>query len=116
MKRIRFGNLVLVVLIIMSCSKNDTTLLEIEVNYGNTNWTKEGLIKGNLYVSGIEQPLYSDLKTDKNGKIIIADLLTGTYKFEYYIKPYGPEGDYWPIPKDTVFQFRENSIVNIKLD
>ncbi len=101
---------------LISCSKDKQTILEIDVNYGRADWPKEGLIKGNLYSNGINSPLYSNLKTDETGKIVISNLLTGTYRFEYYVKPYGPDGDYWPIPKDTVFQFRENTTTILKLE
>jgi len=115
-KTISIISIFMILITALSCSKEKDSILVFKVNYGKSDWNQEGLIKGSLFSGGIETPLYSDLKSDKTGKIIISDLQTGTYRFEYFVKPYSSEGDYWPIAKDTVFQYREETTMTIQID
>jgi hypothetical protein len=103
-------------LFLYSCDKEKETVLVLQENYGHFDWEKEGLIKGNLYSSGFDVPMFSNLICNSSGKIELRDILSGTYRFEYYIKPLGPEGKYSSIPKDTVFQVhdKETNVFMIK--
>ena len=92
------------ILVFYSCEKKEDTVLILKENYGLQEWDKEGLIKGNLYSSGFDTPMFSNLICNSSGKIELRDILSGTYRFEYYIKPLGPEGNYHSIPIDTVFR------------
>ncbi|MEM6736810.1 MAG: hypothetical protein AAF620_12155 [Bacteroidota bacterium] len=44
---------------------------------------------------------------------IISNLLEGTYRFEYFMKPYGDE--YEPIPEDTLFQIRNVETLTLEI-
>lgn len=104
-KRLPF--LLILVLIFSCCGDyDDSARLTVIEKYGPDSWEKQGLIKGDLYVSGIDIPLHADLETNTNREIVINNLLEDTYKFEYYVKPYGTQ--YWPTPRDTVFQIKES--------
>ena len=104
------------ILVLYSCDKEEETVLVLQENYGLQEWEKEGLIKGDLYSSGFNVPMFSNLICNSSGKIELRDILSGTYRFEYYIKPLGPEGKYNSIPKDTVFQVydKETNVIMIK--
>lgn len=104
------------ILFLYSCDKEKETVLVLQENYGLTDWKKEGLIMGNLYSSGFDTPMFSNLICNSSGKIELYDILPGTYRFEYFIKPLGPEGKYNSIPKDTVFQVhdKETNVIMIK--
>lgn len=109
MKKINI--LIIVLLIVLSCEKNEQTILIIKEQYAPSHWKKEGLIKGNLYADGINKPLYKDLLTDNNRTIRITDLLEGTYQFVYYVKEYNDK--YWPTPRDTIFQIKDGETKEI---
>ncbi|MCG8384449.1 MAG: hypothetical protein MJA30_02815 [Cytophagales bacterium] len=90
---------------------DSTTRLTFLEDYGLEVWEKQGLIKGDLFVAGESVPLYPDLVTGEDRKIVVNDLLEATYRFEYFVKPDGT--GYWPIPRDTVFQIREGQDLTI---
>lgn len=98
-------------LIICSCKKDTETVLVIKEQYAPSHWTVAGLIKGNLYSGGFDKPLYSDLLTNNDRIIRVTGLISGTYRFEYYVKPTGDS--YWPVPRDTVFQIRDGETKEI---
>ncbi|MGE0079464.1 MAG: hypothetical protein AB7S48_16505 [Bacteroidales bacterium] len=104
-----------IILSVFSCKKDEETVLIIKENYGLPNWSKEKLIKGNLYAGGFEErPMYSNLFTDNNGEIHIPNLLTGTYRFEFYTKPDGIT--YNTVARDTIFQVKEGETRVIKIE
>lgn len=100
-------------LFLFSCEDDHSTKLIIMEKYGLDSWEKRGLIKGNLHVSGESEPLYSNLTSDNTRTIVVSDLIEGTYRFEYFVKPDGNE--YWPVPKDTVFQIRDGETLTLEI-
>lgn len=113
MDSIKLMSFVTIVLLLFSCKDESSTDLIIKETYGLDSWEKQGLIKGNLHVAGESEPLYSNLSSDNTRTIVIIDLIEGTYRFEYFVKPDGNE--YWPVPKDTVFQIRDGETLTLEL-
>lgn len=113
MDSIKLIKLLIISLILFSCKDDSSTDLIIRETYGLDSWEKQGLIKGNLHVAGESEPLYSNLTSDNTRTIVVSDLIGGTYRFEYFVKPDGNE--YWPIPKDTVFQIRDGETLTLEL-
>jgi len=102
---------IIVFLIVLSCKKDTETVLIIKEQYAPPSWPKEGLIKGDLYQTSFNKPLYSNLKTNNSREIKLGGLLEGTYLFRYYTAD--SPNSYWPVPTDTVFQIRKNEETTI---